>query len=252
MDAMSKIIDHVSDASLPWVTYYDESTGERTELSARTAQNWVDKTSNFLIDDLAAEPGIRAAIHLPTHWQSLVWLLACWNVGATVCSSSGEIGVYGPAAVSNDDQAGNASDEAQRVALSLKPLGLAFDEPPVGFIDYNAEVRAHPDDFVSLDEPSDSTPAIDLDGTHVGYSRLLDAPPLSRRILVTPATLSQDVWTLRRLLAGGGSLVIVASADTERCQQIGQTERAELQISHRDRPNTAPGSTDPLDSSRSD
>jgi acyl-CoA synthetase (AMP-forming)/AMP-acid ligase II len=39
------------------VTFYDDRTDERVELSAWTFDNWVAKTANLLRDDLAVEPG---------------------------------------------------------------------------------------------------------------------------------------------------------------------------------------------------
>jgi len=42
------------DASLPLMTFYDDATGERTELSGATLANWVSKTANLLfIHELA-------------------------------------------------------------------------------------------------------------------------------------------------------------------------------------------------------
>src|SRR4051812_8567288 len=70
-----------ADPSRPLLTYLDESTGERTEASVTTFDNWVAKTANLLVDDLAAEPGARVALLLPLHWQSAVWLAACWATG---------------------------------------------------------------------------------------------------------------------------------------------------------------------------
>ncbi len=69
------------DPSNPLVTFYDDATGERVELSARTFDNWVAKTANFLVDGLGAEPGTRVVLVLPPHWQTAVWLLACWSAG---------------------------------------------------------------------------------------------------------------------------------------------------------------------------
>ena len=63
------------------MTFYDDATGERVELSVATFANWVAKTANLLQDDLAAEPGDRLALLLPAHWQTAVWLLACSSVG---------------------------------------------------------------------------------------------------------------------------------------------------------------------------
>ena len=38
------------DPARPLVTHYDDSTGERVELSATTLDNWVAKTANLLQD----------------------------------------------------------------------------------------------------------------------------------------------------------------------------------------------------------
>ena len=65
-----------ADPARPLVTYYDDATGERVELSVATFANWVAKTSNLLQGELSAEPGDRLALLLPAHWQTAVWLLA--------------------------------------------------------------------------------------------------------------------------------------------------------------------------------
>ena len=38
----------------PRITYYDDASGERIELSAVTLANWAAKTGNLLRDELAA------------------------------------------------------------------------------------------------------------------------------------------------------------------------------------------------------
>ncbi len=48
-----------SDPGRPLVTFYDDATGERVELSVATFANWVAKTANLLQADPAAEPGDR-------------------------------------------------------------------------------------------------------------------------------------------------------------------------------------------------
>src|SRR3954452_25031211 len=70
-----------TDPARPLVTFYDDATGERVELSVATFANWVAKTANLLQDDLAAAPGDRLALLLPAHWQTAAWLLACSSVG---------------------------------------------------------------------------------------------------------------------------------------------------------------------------
>ena len=49
------------DPTRPLLTWYDDATGERTELSGATLANWVAKTANLLVDGLGLGPGDRAA-----------------------------------------------------------------------------------------------------------------------------------------------------------------------------------------------
>ncbi|MEV5610964.1 TIGR03089 family protein [Streptomyces sp. NPDC052225] len=135
-----------ADPGRPLVTFYDDSTGERVELSVATFSNWVAKTANLLQGDLGAEPGDRLALLLPAHWQSAVWLLACSAVGV-VADVGGDAGaadvvVSGPESL---DAARACSGE--RVALALRPLGGRFPQVPSGFVDYAVEVPGQGDRF---------------------------------------------------------------------------------------------------------
>jgi len=73
-----------TDPSRPLVTFYDDATGERVELSATSFDNWVAKTANLLQDELGAEPGEQIALLLPTHWQSAVWVWAAAACGLVI------------------------------------------------------------------------------------------------------------------------------------------------------------------------
>lgn len=66
----------------PYVTFYDDDTGERTELSYATFENWVSKTANLLAEELDVERGDRVATVLGNHWTTMVITFACWKVGA--------------------------------------------------------------------------------------------------------------------------------------------------------------------------
>lgn len=135
------------DPGRPLVTYYDDATGERVELSVATIANWVSKTANLLQDDLAAEPGDRLALLMPAHWQTAVWLLAASSTGVVVDlqgdPSAAALVVSGPETL----EAARACP-GERVALSLRPLGARFPETPEGFIDYAAEVPGQGDQFM--------------------------------------------------------------------------------------------------------
>ena len=47
----------VADHSRPLLTYYDDATDERTELSAATLGNWAAKTANYLRDEIGVAEG---------------------------------------------------------------------------------------------------------------------------------------------------------------------------------------------------
>ena len=66
------------------MTFYDDATGERIELSVATYANWVAKTAGLAQDELDAERGGLVLVDLPTHWLGAVWLGAAWSLGLTV------------------------------------------------------------------------------------------------------------------------------------------------------------------------
>ncbi|RLL67187.1 TIGR03089 family protein [Streptomyces sp. Z26] len=134
------------DPAHPLVTFYDDATGERVELSVATFANWVAKTANLLQDDLGAEPGDRLALLLPAHWQTAVWLLACSATGVVADvggdAARADLVVAGPDALDAARPCGG-----ERVALALRPLGGRFPQPPEGFLDYAVEVPGQGDRF---------------------------------------------------------------------------------------------------------
>jgi uncharacterized protein (TIGR03089 family) len=219
MRTLAQLLRVAADPSQPLLTYYDLSTGERVELSTTTTANWVAKTSNFLVDELEAEPGTRIRIGLPTHWLSMVWILSAWNVGATVVDDRADIGLSGPDLV---------ADEPLRVAASLRPLGGRFATPPEGFLDLGAEVPGHGDHFVAMDPPDGDTVAVDLGGSARSHAQVLaDASPDAVRRVVSPGPLARDVSLLVDACLGGGSLVVVASATPEQISRVAQQEGGE-------------------------
>ncbi len=68
----------------PLVTFYDDATGERVELSVTTYANWVAKTAALVQDELDLERGAEVLLDLPTHWLGAVWLGAAWSLGLVV------------------------------------------------------------------------------------------------------------------------------------------------------------------------
>ncbi|MFC9454827.1 TIGR03089 family protein [Streptomyces sp. NPDC056983] len=213
-----------ADPGRPLVTFYDDATGERVELSVATFANWVAKTANLLQGDLAAQPGDRLALLLPAHWQSAVWLLACASVGV-VADVDGD-----PAAadlvVSGPDSLERArACSGERVALALRPLGGRFTQPPEGFADYAVEVPGQGDRFAPFSPVDPQEPALvvagaELTGAEVVEKARADAADLG---LTGPGSrllsgLPYDTWRglsagLYAPLATGGSVVLCRHLD---------------------------------------
>jgi uncharacterized protein (TIGR03089 family) len=146
----------------PLVTYYDDATGERIELSVATYANWVAKTAGLAQDELDLTRGDLVVVDLPTHWLGAVWLGAAWTLGLIVTDDPGvatdaDLVVCGPTPV--ERYAENAG-RVPVVALALRPLGGPFTQPlPPGVTDYGAVVLAQPDAFAAYDPPAEADPA---------------------------------------------------------------------------------------------
>ncbi|MFJ3337565.1 TIGR03089 family protein [Streptomyces sp. NPDC086766] len=213
-----------ADPGRPLVTFYDDATGERVELSVATFANWVAKTANLLQGDLAAGPGDRVALLLPAHWQTAVWLLACASVGAVADMdgdpAAADVVVSGPGAL---DAARACSGE--RVALALRPLGGRFPQPPEGFLDYAVEVPGQGDRFAPFAPVDPEGAALivagaEYTGAEVVEQARADAPALD---LTGPGSrllsgLPYDTWQglsagLYAPLAAGGSVVLCRNLD---------------------------------------
>ena len=216
---LDTLLGRLADPSRPLLTYYDIATGERVELSATTTANWVAKTSNFLVDDLDADPSTRIRIGLATHWLRFVWILAAWNVGAAVVDSGADIGLSGPEL---------EADEPHRVAASLRPLGGRFVTSPDGFLDVGAEVPGHGDHFFAIDPPTPATLALDIGSVRRTHAELLESTADSRRILLEPGPVERDAELITAACLGGGSLVMVTSATPAALARIMEQESAEI------------------------
>ncbi|MEV6398737.1 TIGR03089 family protein [Streptomyces sp. NPDC051907] len=212
-----------ADPARPLVTFYDDATGERVELSVATFANWVAKTANLLQGDLAAEPGDRLALLLPAHWQSAVWLIACSSVGVTVAvdgdPADADLVVSGP-----DTLEAALACSGERIALALRPLGGRFPQPPAGFADYAVEAPSQGDRFAPYAPVDADAPALVVGGTELTGAQLVDRAradaaelglaPGSRLLSGRP----YDTWEglsagLYAPLASGGSVVLCRNLD---------------------------------------
>ncbi|MGN9913340.1 TIGR03089 family protein [Phytohabitans sp. LJ34] len=194
------------DPARPLLTWYDDATGDRTELSGATLDNWVSKTANLLVDGLGLDQGDRAALLLPPHWQTAAVLLGCWAAGLDVADEKIPVDVIFASADRVNDAAGWGASE--RFVLGLAPMALPMRTVPSGFVDYVAEVRTFGDHFTPYPDQSDR----DLvERAAVRAAELgLNA---GDRVLVDAARHPDPLDWLLAPLAGGATLVLCGALD---------------------------------------
>ena len=183
------------DGSRPLLTWYDDGTGERVELSVATAANWAAKTANLLADEHDLGPGDSLALDPPSHWLTAVVVLGAWTAGVTVDLRADTAQLSLPV------------DPAQFMRTVL-PQPDALLAPPASAAD--VAVRSA-DDSLSLE----------------ALVRAAGSPPPAVRVM---STLALDVvdGLLAALvipLVAGGSCVLVRSADQDRLAGRADTER---------------------------
>ncbi|MDO3701112.1 TIGR03089 family protein [Micromonospora sp. C28SCA-DRY-2] len=208
------------DPTRPLLTWYDDATGERTELSGATLANWVAKTANLLVDGAALGPGDTAGVLLPPHWQTAGVLLGCWSAGLAVAREPGPVG----ALFATPDRAGEADawPADERYALALHPFALPLPQVPPGFADYVVEVRAHGDQFTPYAPPGPGE--TELIARAVGRAAELGIAPGDRVLVDTAAHPDPVDWLLAPLTAAA-STVLCANLDRTRLPARAETEK---------------------------
>ena len=221
-----------ADPGRPLVTFYDDATGERVELSRITYANWVAKAASLLVDEHDLTRGDTLRLDLPPHWLGPVFLGAAWTAGLVVSDTDEPTAVVcGPDSVRR--WAERAAD-IPVLACSLLPLGVRFADPlPAGVHDVGAEIWSQPDAFAPYDPPGDSDPAYDLGGERRTQDELWSAAADGDLLadggrLFTEAnpTSPSGIAAFAEPLARSGSLVLVAQADRERLEATYVAERA--------------------------
>lgn len=130
------------DASRPFVTYYDEASGERSELSLKSLANWVAKTHHLLGDELGLGVGDTALVALPPHWISIPVLLGCLSAGLALTDDGGaDVAFVTPASLA---AAGGLLD-VYAIAPESAAVGFRDAAVPGEAQDYVVAVRPQAD-----------------------------------------------------------------------------------------------------------
>lgn len=216
-----------ADAVGPRITYYDDATGERIELSAVTLANWAAKTANLLREELGAGPGSRVAVLLPAHWQTAAVLFGIWWIGAEV-TFEGEADLA-LCTLDRLDEADAAVGMGEIAVLSLDPFGKPVPDLPVGLTDYATAVRVHGDQTVPESAPGPALAGVSVDDLLTAARDSAAARGLSGSDRVwsagawdSPELLSAN---LLAVFAAGGSLVQVAHPDPALQERRRATEK---------------------------
>lgn len=207
------------DPALPLLTWYDDGTGERTELSGATLANWVAKTANLVVDGCGLGPGDLALVDAPPHWQTAAVLLGCWAAGLrTATGGDGLEAAPDLIFVARDRSAAHAGSGTDRYGLALAPLAAPMTDPPPGIQDFVLEVRVHGDHF----QPAQPVTADDPATPDCSHNQLCRAAAqratrlgigAGTRVLVNAATHPDPLDWLLAPLVVGASVVLCANLD---------------------------------------
>ncbi|WP_206601248.1 TIGR03089 family protein [Mycobacterium paraense] len=218
----------------PRITYYDDASGERIELSAATLANWAAKTGNLLRDELGAGPASRVAILLPAHWQTAAALFGVWWIGAEAVLVAGSARQDADVALCTAERLDEAFEmtatgAGEVAVLSLDPFGRPAPDLPIGVTDYATAVRVHGDQIVGESRPGPALAGRSVDEVLADC----ESSAAARGLTAGDRVLSTASWTrpadlvdgLLAILAVGASLVQVANPDPGALQRRIETEK---------------------------
>ena len=204
------------DPARPLVTFYDDATGERAELSAASLGNWIAKTHFLLIDELGLGVGDRAYIDVPLHWLDLVVRFGAWSAGLEVVTDPGDAAVAFVGVAGLDATAG--IDEVY--ALALAPWGQGFSgAPPAGSTDFVAAVRPQADAWATVrpaatpDDPAlDGRPRSELVAAATARAGELGLTDGARLLVGERPDGGLEIVDVLAALTVGGTVVLLRNA----------------------------------------
>ncbi len=219
----------------PLLTYYDDATGERIELSYATFDNWASKTANLLVEDLDVASGDTVGLALRGHWTAAVVTAAAWKVGAAVAfldppAEDAPRALRPEVIVAHEDNAQRFADSPARLVVVGAGMGGRLTRDGVDGVAFGDEVLAFADDY---DDPAVTrdAPALRHGATTRTQGELLDEAAgqlsASDRILTTrPFDAGSVVATLVAPLVAGASVVWCRNADPGALASRAAAERA--------------------------
>lgn len=233
------------DPARPFLTFYDDATGERTELSYLTMDNWVSKTANLLLDHAYAEPGATAELRLPPHWLGAAIMLGCWRASLAISHAlPSAVEREQPYVVFDTEAEPRPADAAPREAtytVALAPLAVGLRTPEAKqrvvddeAVDFLTEVRGHGDHYGGAPATDSAAALVGLaGGRQLSQADLVTAAQRrvaelelaeGARILLSAEEIRPLDWLLVPLAAKGS--VVLSRNTTADVEQRAATERA--------------------------
>lgn len=218
------------------LTYCDDATAERVELTPSDLGGWSARVANLLVGECGLGPGSRVAVLLPPHWQTAAVVLGAWSVGIEVSFEGEATGGLPRLGVSTFDavfvsaaRARSWLEEVPEAPHRFVLFGAAEGYRP--FLDAALAWGDDAPDFAAV-RPED--PAT-VDGTSFGSWRRLADELASRaglrtgdRVLIDAADHEHPVKWLLAPLAAGASIVLCAGLAPGAAPARAAAERATL------------------------
>ncbi|QSB04231.1 TIGR03089 family protein [Natronoglycomyces albus] len=231
-----------ADETRPFITFYDDTTGERTELSYVTSANWMNKTANLCVDLASLEPGDTVAVDMPAHWLTATVMLGCWMAGLRIAHEPASVPVAFTSADRCRSDKALAADEVW--AVELAPMAVGLRPGPAmeaGAEDFLAQVRGCGDFF---------TPPAPVTGAEVALTAMPGRGPKElthdqvmsaakdragemgvgrdERVLMTTQGRAPLDWLLVPIAVGASVVLVAGDGSGADLAKRAQTERARL------------------------
>jgi uncharacterized protein (TIGR03089 family) len=222
--ALAQAVRHFP--TTPLLTYYDDASGDRTELSGATLDNWVSKTANMLLDGVGLAPGDTVAVLMPPHWQTAAILLGVSAAGLAADLGDRPGPVDALFTTPSGVPAATGKSTLDRYATGLLPLAMPLRSLPDGYQDYVLEVRNYGDHFGGAPVGPDDAAVLsraDVRAAGLGISA-------GDRVLVDAGAYPDPTDWLFAPLVAGASIVLCTNLDPGKLAARADTEKVTVTL----------------------